>query len=62
MEVRDPVHGSIEIHELEKPVLEHRFFQRLRSIKQLGFSELIVSLHPPYRAGTQTISVNNETK
>jgi len=41
MEVRDPVHGSIHILDCEIPILEHRFFQRLRTVKQLGFSEYI---------------------
>ena len=41
MEVRDPVHGSIAIFDAEIPVLEHPFFQRLRNIKQLGFSEFV---------------------
>lgn len=39
MEVRDPVHGSIKIRPCEVPVVRHPFFQRLRNIKQLGFSE-----------------------
>lgn len=39
MEVRDPVHGSIPILDEEIPILKAPFFQRLRSIKQLGFSE-----------------------
>jgi HD superfamily phosphohydrolase len=39
MEVRDPVHGSIAIQDSEIPIVEHLFFQRLRNIKQLGFSE-----------------------
>jgi len=39
MEVRDPVHGPIQIFNEEIPILTHPFFQRLRSIKQLGFSE-----------------------
>ena len=39
MEVRDPVHGSIAIYDEEIPVLTAPFFQRLRNIKQLGFSE-----------------------
>jgi HD superfamily phosphohydrolase len=39
VEVRDPVHGSIEIKDCEIPILQHPFFQRLRNIKQLGFSE-----------------------
>jgi len=41
VEVRDPVHGSIKILKEEIPLLEHPFFQRLRNIKQLGFSEYI---------------------
>jgi HD superfamily phosphohydrolase len=41
MEVRDPVHGSIQIHDEEIPIIEHQFFQRLRSVKQLGFAEYI---------------------
>lgn len=39
MEVRDPVHGSIHIHPAQVSIIEHPFFQRLRNIKQLGFSE-----------------------
>ena len=39
MEVRDPVHGSIAIYDEEVPLLIAPFFQRLRNIKQLGFSE-----------------------
>ncbi len=41
MEIRDPIHGSIEILDSEIKVLEHPFFQRLRNIKQLGFSDYI---------------------
>ncbi|MCB9092816.1 MAG: HD domain-containing protein [Halobacteriovoraceae bacterium] len=41
MEIRDPVHGSIQISQFEVPIIEHPFFQRLRNIKQLGFSEYI---------------------
>lgn len=41
MEIRDPVHGSIAIHDSEIEILEHPFFQRLRNIKQLGFSEYV---------------------
>lgn len=41
MEVRDPVHGSINILDEEIAIIEHPFFQRLRSIKQLGFSEFV---------------------
>lgn len=41
MEVRDPVHGSIQVLDSEIQILEHPFFQRLRNIKQLGFSEFV---------------------
>lgn len=41
MEIRDPVHGSIAIFDSEIEILEHPFFQRLRNIKQLGFSEYV---------------------
>lgn len=41
MEIRDPVHGSIAIVDSEIEILEHPFFQRLRNIKQLGFSEYV---------------------
>ncbi len=41
MEIRDPVHGSIHILDCEKKILQNKFFQRLRNIKQLGFSEYI---------------------
>jgi HD superfamily phosphohydrolase len=39
MEVRDPVHGSISLSAEEEDIIETPEFQRLRSIKQLGFSE-----------------------
>lgn len=41
MEVRDPVHGSIHILKEEAPIIKAPFFQRLRNIKQLGFSEYV---------------------
>lgn len=41
MEVRDPVHGSIHILPEEAPIIRAPFFQRLRNIKQLGFSEYV---------------------
>lgn len=39
MEVRDPVHGTIELNDAEVAVLDSAVYQRLRAIKQLGFSE-----------------------
>lgn len=39
MEIRDPVHGSVYYSDQEVAVLDTLEFQRLRSIKQLGFAE-----------------------
>ncbi len=39
MEILDPVHGSIELNDAETAVIDSPAFQRLRSIKQLGFGE-----------------------
>ncbi len=39
MEIRDPLHGSMYFSENEVAVLDTSEFQRLRAIKQLGFSE-----------------------
>ena len=40
LEVRDPIHGAIEVHDGERSVIDHPLFQRLRNVRQLGFSEL----------------------
>ena len=39
MEIRDPVHGTIELSDAETLVIDSPEFQRLRQIKQLGFAE-----------------------
>ncbi len=39
MEIRDPIHGTIEVSDAEANLLDSRAFQRLRQIKQLGFAE-----------------------
>lgn len=39
MEIRDPIHGSINLTDGEVALIESVEFQRLREIKQLGFSE-----------------------
>lgn len=39
MEIRDPVHGTITLNNAETAVLDSSECQRLRAIKQLGFSE-----------------------
>lgn len=38
---RDPVHEDIWITELEQKIIDHRLFQRLRKIKQLGPTFLV---------------------
>ena len=40
MDIRDPIHGSISLSAAEQVITDHPFLQRLRNIKQLGFSEL----------------------
>ncbi|MES3036535.1 MAG: HD domain-containing protein [Bdellovibrionota bacterium] len=39
MEIRDPVHGSINFSNEEVLILDTAEYQRLRAVKQLGFSE-----------------------
>jgi uncharacterized protein len=39
VEIKDPVHGTITLNKAETAVLDSSAFQRLRLIKQLGFSE-----------------------
>lgn len=39
MEIRDPIHGSIALSPLEVQICDSLEYQRLRAIKQLGFSE-----------------------
>ncbi len=63
MEVRDPVHGSIYIEDAEIPIIEHPYFQRLRSIKQLGFSEFVFpgATHTRYLHSIGVMEVANRT-
>lgn len=39
MEIRDPIHGTLEMSDAEVALLDSRAYQRLRAIKQLGFAE-----------------------
>ncbi len=39
-EVRDPVHGAIRVEPEELLLIDHPAFQRLRHVRQLGFSEM----------------------
>ena len=38
-EVRDVIHGPVELYPWEMEIIDSVAFQRLRNIKQLGFSE-----------------------
>ena len=40
MEIRDLLYGSIQFKSIELPVLDSKYFQRLRNIKQMGFADL----------------------
>jgi len=40
-EIRDPIHGFIELNEWEKEIINHSAFQRLRRIHQLGFTSMV---------------------
>lgn len=40
MRIRDPIHGSISVSDLETRVIDAREFQRLRHVRQLGFGDL----------------------
>ena len=40
MDIRDPIHGSIALSPAEQALTDSPYLQRLRAIKQLGFSEL----------------------
>lgn len=40
MRVRDPIHGTIAVSDDEKAVIDSRFYQRLRNVRQLGFGDL----------------------
>lgn len=40
-EIRDPIHGTIVIDDVERRVIDHPWVQRLRHIRQLGFVNLV---------------------
>lgn len=40
MRIRDPIHGTIQVEDEEAAVVDSRFFQRLRHVRQLGFGDL----------------------
>ena len=47
-EFRCPVHGFIEVNDWERSVIDHPIFQRLRRIRQLGWTDYV------YPGGTHT--------
>ena len=47
-EIRDPIHGAIPVDDAEIAIIDHPFIQRLRGIRQLGFS------HLPFPGATHT--------
>lgn len=59
MHIRDPIHGSIEITAAERQVIDSRFYQRLRHIKQLGFADVAFpgGTHSRYSHGIGAMSV-----
>ena len=40
-EIRDPIHGFITLNEWERDIINHPDFQRLRRIRQLGFTDMV---------------------
>jgi len=40
MRIRDPIHGTIAVSEEERAVIDTRFYQRLRGVRQLGFGDM----------------------
>lgn len=40
-EIRDPIHGFVGLSEWEKDIVDHWVFQRLRRIRQLGFTDMV---------------------
>jgi hypothetical protein len=48
VEVRDPIHGAIALQPDEAAIVDHPFLQRLRNVRQTGFS------HLPFPGATHT--------
>lgn len=40
MRIRDPIHGTVSVTDAEVSVIDSRFYQRLRNVRQLGFGDL----------------------
>jgi HD superfamily phosphohydrolase len=57
--IRDPIHGSIVISPDELAVVDHRVYQRLRGVKQLGFTDMAFpgATHTRYAHGLGAMEV-----
>ena len=40
-EIRDPIYGFIELDSWERDIINHPIFQRLRRIRQLGWTDMV---------------------
>ena len=40
-EIRDPIHGFVELDDWEREIVNHPVFQRLRRIRQLGLTDMV---------------------
>ncbi len=59
VQIRDPVHGTLQLTRAELAVVDHPAFQRLRLIKQLGFADLAYpgATHSRYAHALGTLHV-----
>lgn len=57
--IRDPIHGTLRFDDDELKVIDHRSFQRLRWIKQLGLADLAFpgATHTRYAHGLGTTHI-----
>ena len=58
--IADPVHGTIELSQLEFDLLSTRSFQRLRNVKQLGLAHLVFP-GADYSRLSHSLGVNHVT-
>lgn len=58
-QIRDPIHGSIEISPAEARLVDAPYYQRLRAVKQLGFTDLAFpgGTHTRYAHGIGAMQV-----
>jgi uncharacterized protein len=59
IQIRDPIHGTIEVSKDELTLIDHRAYQRLRTIKQLGLADLAFpgATHTRYAHGLGTMHI-----